>query len=206
MTIALTVFAVPTLILAVILTALIEPLIHPRPARSNTMEHLEAPWTEQQVAALNAFQRSGRGLVFTCDQHPMKQTLIAELDGWHCPDESCGHHETWAYPWMADRRLAAMVYAQEPPPRPPQTGLAAELRRVRAELRATQQDLGEERRRNADLAGRNAELTERLAELQHGNALHIHEAMRRVAAVDVPCGELLRDQKIEDVLTTQELL
>jgi hypothetical protein len=172
-------------------------------------DRITAPWTEDTIAALNAFQRSGRMHPFTCgnEQHRMHQTLIAEADGWHCPDETCDYRQNWAPAVMADPNYLAAI--QRPgvaehlalfeAARFYGSPMAAELQRVRQELRKTEDDLGEERRRNAELAGR-------LAELQRGQALQIHEAQRRIAAVDVPCGELLHGQTINDVITTQELL
>lgn len=67
-----------------------------------------APWSEVQVAALNAFQRSGRLHPFTCphDHHPSHQNcpmlLVAREDGWHCYDTECDYTQNWAHEWMAE--------------------------------------------------------------------------------------------------------
>ncbi|WP_037606533.1 hypothetical protein [Streptacidiphilus rugosus] len=121
-----------------------------------TDDRIRAPWDEADVAALNAFQRSGRGHPFTCGApHRLHQTLIAEPDGWHCPDDSCDFRQEWAY--------AAMAAAPGFPPalvRPvvPEyrdgSPVAAELTKVRQQLRATEFDLGQERQRNVVLAER----------------------------------------------------
>jgi hypothetical protein len=171
-------------------------------------DRIYAPWDEAQVAALNAFQRSGRGHPFTCGgDHRMHQTLIAEPDGWHCPDETCDYRQNWALAIMADPNFLTAIerpgvaehLAVFEAARFYGSPMAAELQRVRQELRKTEDELGAERRRTADL-GRRLAIAE--ARVQ---ALHVHEAQRRIAAVDVPCGELLHGQSIDDI-PTGELL
>lgn len=126
---------------------------------------IRAPWTEQQIAALNAYQRSGRMHPFTCgnEQHKLHQTLIAERDGWYCPDDACDYRQDWAAAWMAD---PAALEAMGPPwPEPSAAAKAAvaqqlarsyasQLRLVRQQLRDTERDLGLERQRTAELSGR----------------------------------------------------
>lgn len=81
-----------------------------------------APWTDDQVASLQGFQREGYWHQFTCGNklpprpdHPYDldprwgrrcgEDLVAEADGWHCPNEA-DHLESgrqdWAWRWMAD--------------------------------------------------------------------------------------------------------
>jgi hypothetical protein len=64
------------------------------------------PWTEQQVATLNAFQRSGIAHPFTCgaQHHGSHRTLIATERGWECPDDECTYEQRWAHAFMADPR------------------------------------------------------------------------------------------------------
>lgn len=58
---------------------------------------LKAPWTEDQINSLNAFQVSGCYHPFTCGD--CRKDLIAAADGWHC---SCGYSQDWAHKIMAD--------------------------------------------------------------------------------------------------------
>jgi citrate lyase beta subunit len=124
---------------------------------------IEAPWTEDQVAALNAFQVSGVMHPFTCENdHELHQTLIAERDGWHCPDPECSFTQNWALSVMADRELVRRTrhtqavmwgpaaYAKDP--------MADENRRLREELRATQDDLADTRARVGTLEQQNRAL------------------------------------------------
>lgn len=76
---------------------------------------VEAPWTPEQVAALNRWQDSGRVHPFTCGsgnrmdaEHQIQQAnrggdfgqLIASTNGWFCP--ACSYRQTWAHDFMAD--------------------------------------------------------------------------------------------------------
>ena len=64
---------------------------------------VQAPFTAEQVASLNGYQRSGTFHEFTCgnDECPVVHaTLVAAEDGWHCP--SCTYTQDWAHNWMAD--------------------------------------------------------------------------------------------------------
>ena len=60
-----------------------------------------APWTPDQVDALNEYQRAGWFHPYTCakrDEHPGNEgVLIATPDGWVCPVESCDYTQTWAH-------------------------------------------------------------------------------------------------------------
>lgn len=122
---------------------------------------ITAPWSEDQVAALNAFQVSGVAHPFTCEgEHQQHQTLIAELDGWHCPDPDCSFTQDWALSVMADREMVERVkenrvkvwgraaYVSKDP-------ALSELERVREELRATQDQLAEARGRIGTLTQQN---------------------------------------------------
>lgn len=68
-----------------------------------------APWSDQQVRDLNAYQRDGRFHPFTCGacrdadtRRPLddEHLLVATANGWTCP--TCGSSQTWAWAWMAD--------------------------------------------------------------------------------------------------------
>lgn len=66
---------------------------------------IKAPWTFEQVTALNEYQRRGDFHPFTCgnrDDHPMvagdKGVLIATTRGWICP--YCDYTQDWAHEGM----------------------------------------------------------------------------------------------------------
>ncbi len=68
---------------------------------------IRAPFTPEQVAALNAFQRRGGMHPFTCggEHAPGSPILVARADGWHCTDpygEACDYRQDWAHAFMAD--------------------------------------------------------------------------------------------------------
>jgi hypothetical protein len=61
-----------------------------------TKEMWHAPFTPDQVAALNYRQRSLLVHPYTCgndSQHPL---LVAAKDGWTCP--GCDYTQDWAHP------------------------------------------------------------------------------------------------------------
>lgn len=67
-------------------------------------EKSEPPWTPEQVASLNDFQR-WRGMhPFTCAHRGavphQRDVLIAVKNGWLCPD--CDYTQYWAHEWMVD--------------------------------------------------------------------------------------------------------
>jgi hypothetical protein len=67
---------------------------------------VKAPWTDQQVANLNRWQTCGHVHPFTCPNHAKASqdgvifvtSLVAQHDGWHCPD--CAYTQTWAHAMM----------------------------------------------------------------------------------------------------------
>jgi hypothetical protein len=78
------------------------------------MSKITAPWTLQQVDALNGYQRAGRFHPFTCGgdrgdynhvlysvQHGESETglLVATTQGWICP--ACSYTQNWAHEFMA---------------------------------------------------------------------------------------------------------
>ena len=67
------------------------------------MERIEAPWTDDQVASLRAFQRCGYVHPFTGTRGPNGEEtiLIATRDGWiESPEGPVV--QTWAHAFMAD--------------------------------------------------------------------------------------------------------
>lgn len=70
------------------------------------MADCKAPWTPDQVDALNAYQRLGYVHEFTCpNNHGPKQSRVLEATevGWKCL--FCDYTQDWAHGFMADRRL-----------------------------------------------------------------------------------------------------
>jgi hypothetical protein len=59
-----------------------------------------APFTPDEVASLDAFQRSGVWNPFTCRDEACRRELVATEAGWNCP--ACPYTQDWAYTWMAD--------------------------------------------------------------------------------------------------------
>jgi hypothetical protein len=61
---------------------------------------LRAPWTPEQVEALNRFQQRGDVHAFTClnDHGDLGRTLLATEQGWICPH--CDYTQNWAHSLM----------------------------------------------------------------------------------------------------------
>lgn len=65
-------------------------------------EKVFAPWSEQQVAALNAFQRAGQMHPFTCGAERCSEVLTAVRMGWICDRLACYYRQNWAHAFMAE--------------------------------------------------------------------------------------------------------
>ena len=67
------------------------------------MDHVEPPWTSDQVASLNAYQHCDRMHPFTGDRGPNGEEtiLIATSEGW-IEHEGGPIVQTWAHAFMAD--------------------------------------------------------------------------------------------------------
>jgi len=89
---------------------------------------IEAPWTPEQVEALNAYQTSGAWHPFTCaNRDPATHeahgrgdygVLIATPAGWVCED--CNYTQNWAHRFMAETddgfaATAALLLSVAPP-------------------------------------------------------------------------------------------
>jgi hypothetical protein len=66
------------------------------------LEQLRAPWTDDQVAALNAYQHTGYFHPFTCGNDSTHRVLVATPTGWICED--CDYRQDWAHAFMAEDR------------------------------------------------------------------------------------------------------
>lgn len=61
-------------------------------------DHALAPYNNDQVGSLNAYQASGTFHEFTCaNSHG---PLVANNDGWHC--DKCNYAQRWSWAWMAN--------------------------------------------------------------------------------------------------------
>lgn len=69
------------------------------------LAQVHAPWTEDQVASLNAYQVSGVFHPFTGNNDLLPfgvdDVLVAQEDGWHSTADA-SYRQTWAWGWMAD--------------------------------------------------------------------------------------------------------
>lgn len=63
------------------------------------MSKIFAPFTEEQIEALNSWQRNGKFHPFTCKNH-RNISLTATADGWHCSVEKCSYAQNWAHDFM----------------------------------------------------------------------------------------------------------
>ena len=69
-----------------------------------TTNLIYAPWSGEQVSALNTFQQRGNIHPFTCGAvHSSGRSplLVATPDEWICPDPSCDYTQDWAHAFMA---------------------------------------------------------------------------------------------------------
>ena len=66
-----------------------------------------APWSDEQVEALNDYQQAGWMHPFTCGRcrdadtrwpSPDQHLLVATNDGWTCP--ACDYTQDWAHDFM----------------------------------------------------------------------------------------------------------
>jgi hypothetical protein len=71
------------------------------------MTQIKAPWTAEQVAALNRWQNCVYVHPFTCGSAIQAQehrdgaaVLMATSDGWICP--YCDYRQDWAHDFMFD--------------------------------------------------------------------------------------------------------
>ncbi|MFF3998584.1 hypothetical protein ACFYX8_35410 [Streptomyces cyaneofuscatus] len=65
---------------------------------------ITAPWSSEQVAALEQFQTSSGMHPFTCggDRHSLPPSLVPSHSGWYCPDPACDYRQDWAHAFMTD--------------------------------------------------------------------------------------------------------
>lgn len=79
------------------------------------MSRIKAPFTDEQVEALNRYQADPRWHPFTCgrtrndarhrayaEEHNQRDygILVAHREGWECP--ACGYTQDWAHAFMVE--------------------------------------------------------------------------------------------------------
>lgn len=91
------------------------------------MSKIRAPFTPEQVIALDHWQNNRLGHPFTCacrDEHPAhngeKGLLIPTVRGWIC--QFCDYTQDWAHSFMC----APVYVIPEPPAKPPEAPARAE--------------------------------------------------------------------------------
>jgi hypothetical protein len=64
---------------------------------------ITAPWTPEQVDALNRYQQAGRFHPFTCPEG--HGSLTATADGWVCSlgIDRCDYTQNWAHEFILGR-------------------------------------------------------------------------------------------------------
>jgi hypothetical protein len=63
-------------------------------------KHAHAPWTDQQVESINGFQKCDYNHPFTCGN--CRNPLVAQSDGFVCPNQGCDYRQTWCHDFMAN--------------------------------------------------------------------------------------------------------
>ena len=63
-------------------------------------EQVGAPFTDDQVASLNAYQTGRAGHPFTCGTESCSGILQASNEGWRCRNRD--YRQDWAWSFMAD--------------------------------------------------------------------------------------------------------
>lgn len=72
------------------------------------MSVIQAPWTEDQVDRLNAYQWAGVMHEFTCihdhsdEAGESHMPLFATTEGWVCLWFDCGYRQNWAHSMMLE--------------------------------------------------------------------------------------------------------
>jgi hypothetical protein len=74
---------------------------------NNRVSEIRAPFTPEQVEALNRYQQGGWMHPFTCGRcrdrlggGPYQRSLVATEAGWVC--ETCDYTQDWAHPFMVE--------------------------------------------------------------------------------------------------------
>ena len=71
---------------------------------------IRAPWTPEQVAALEHHQASCMAHPYTCNNYGCRKDLIPTTNGWVC---ECGETQDWFYPFTIAPGLPWMRAEEE---------------------------------------------------------------------------------------------
>ena len=71
-------------------------------------DKIEAPWTQEQVDALNRWQQAGFVHEFTCPSDHPDRTLLATPEGWAC--QQCTYRQNWAHRFMLEKPVNPTEY------------------------------------------------------------------------------------------------
>jgi hypothetical protein len=93
-------------------------------ATAELLPRSTAPWTDDEVDSLNAYQQSGAGHEFTCGDDACRggkagrpgsrqAPLIAGPGGWLC--RFCPYRQDGAHPWMANWEWEQFRWPGTPP-------------------------------------------------------------------------------------------
>lgn len=103
------------------------PLLPPK--GEYALEQIRAPWSPDQVDALNRYQRQGNFHPFTCGGNRADKAhrdwamkngdryqglLVATAKGWVCP--VCGYTQDWAHAFMAGSAAGFLTELPEESP------------------------------------------------------------------------------------------
>jgi hypothetical protein len=75
------------------------------PIRRNDVAIVRAPFTADQVEALNVYQKLGFVHEYTCGGMSCRGVLVAERSGWRCPVSGCNYTQEWAEDFTTDLKL-----------------------------------------------------------------------------------------------------
>jgi 8-oxo-dGTP diphosphatase len=92
------------------------------------MSRIQSPWTDEQVASLNAYQNAGYVHPFTHGDGADKVDLIATRDGW-VRQPGGRVVQTWAHDFMADGSWRNPAFETRPSNTHVRVGVAAIIRR-----------------------------------------------------------------------------
>lgn len=68
------------------------------------LSRIVAPWTKEQVDALNNYQQGYGVHPYTCARAHLRQTpLVATTNGWKCSSPLCDYTQSWAHSFMAEK-------------------------------------------------------------------------------------------------------
>jgi hypothetical protein len=64
------------------------------------LERISAPFTAEQMTALEKWQRWGMGAKARCPTHRNGELVAVSTDGFRCTADGCTHTQDWAYAFV----------------------------------------------------------------------------------------------------------